>query len=71
MFTVRFSKHNNTGYKSFPVVSYEVTRKPDDTFVHMELASGEICCEHIGGAAPWSIAYVTNQSGRTIDTIRP
>ena len=69
MFTVKFIKHGGEAYKSFPVISYSVERVTE-TRIEMELPNGDIQTEEISPKSPWSIAYVTNQNGRTIDTIR-
>lgn len=69
MFTVKLIKHGGKAYKSFPVISYSVDRSTE-TRIEMELPNGDLQSEEISPSSPWSIAYITNQHGRTIDTLR-
>lgn len=69
MFTVRFLKHGGAGHRSYSCVTYEVTQKEDRADVKMELQNGDMYVEQIGPESTYEIAYVTNESGKTIDKV--
>ena len=69
MFTIRFIKHAGAGHKSYSVQAYSTDVRDDHVRVDMELKDGTMYVEEVGPTQPYDIAYVSNDSGKTVDKI--
>lgn len=72
MFTIRYNRHD-AGYKAYSVTTYQVEHAQDgEAKVSMsrKLNGQDEYIEYVGNQAPFSVAYVTNLDGKTIDVIR-
>ena len=69
MFTIRFIKHGGRGHVSFSASQYETIHGDENVEVRMILKDGSEYFEQVGPKEPYDIAYVTNETGRTIDKI--
>lgn len=72
MFTIRFIRPNGV-YRSYSVVSYEVTREPSgnaEVSLSRKLNCQDSVSEYVGQGEDNDVAYVTNLEGKTIDVVR-
>jgi len=69
MFTIRFMKQGKKGHISFSCSEYETTHKDGSVEVRMVMKDGSDVFEEVGPEQLHSIAYVTNEAGRTIDKV--
>jgi len=72
MFTIRFVR-TDRDYKSYSVVSYEVSRGTNGgACVEMsrKLNGQDSFGEYVGEGETYEIAYITNLDGKTIDVVR-
>ncbi len=72
MFAIRFVQQNKD-YKSYSVASYEVKRTLDgsaEVELSRKLSGGDETTEYVGDDEKFSVAYITNDVGKTIDVIR-
>ncbi len=75
MFTIRFETHNvqSVDYCVYQCANYRVFANDNlsKTVSLYETPGVPATQIEIGADAPFACAYVTNDSGRTVDTIRP
>ena len=81
MFVLRFIKHGGNGYRSFSCDKYEVNADATNSVkVTMFTQAAEQSdegptsyvteVEYVGPTDPYDLAYVTNEAGKTVDTVR-
>lgn len=69
MFTIKFIKLGGRGHRSFCCSEYETSLDDITIEVRMVMSDGEEVTENVGPDSDYSVAYVTNEAGRTIDKV--
>jgi hypothetical protein len=65
MLVIKFIRDNNSGYKCYSIRSYSVW--PEKRVIMFEQDDGNVVTVPYDGG--YSIAYVTNTEGKTIDKV--
>lgn len=71
MFTLRFIDEQGD-YTSFSARRYSVKRQPGGAVIVFSSTYevADECSERVGGDSQYKIAYVSNEFGKTVDTVR-
>jgi hypothetical protein len=67
-------RHDNKGYRNFACEAYEVQydqeRADGSTYIEIKMTTKDTeIFEQVGANEPYSVAYISNPMGKTIDRV--